>query len=139
MPRESFSLRDVELSAENAKVLWSSLHHCALQEAQGVVSLPRAHCHHKLCSVQHKSFGEKREGGVVWGPLLGFSSVGELGMLGRQQQGAVCVADERKFFLAACVMLLFRLVLGAGLPCSPDLASIGLRGIVWRALPAGGC
>jgi len=52
-------------------------------------------CHHELCSLLHKQFGEKGEGEVVCGLLLGFSSVEEVGVLGRQQKGAVCAAAER--------------------------------------------
>lgn len=54
-------------------LLWSCACH-ALKEEQGLVSLHRACCHHKLCSVLHKGCGEN----VVWGLLLGFSSVGEV-------------------------------------------------------------
>lgn len=55
-------------------------------------------------------------------------------MVGRQQRGAVCAADGRKFCLAACVTLSLRLVLGARLPCSPDLVSVGLSGVAGRRL-----
>lgn len=60
-------------------------------------------------------------------------------MFGQQHQGAVCAAGERKFCFAACVTLLLGLVLGARLPCSPDLALVGLRGMAGRALPPRGC
>lgn len=90
-----------------------------------------------LCSAKAL---EKREREGLCGGCCWVSALWEkFGMLGRQQRGALCAAAERKFCLAAGVTLLLRLVLGARLPCSPDLASLGLRGVAGRALPAGGC
>lgn len=89
-----------------------------------------------LCSTKTL---EKREreglcGGCSWDSALWE----KFGMLGRQQRGAVCAAAERTFCLTACMTLLSRLVLGARLLCSPDLDSVELRGMGWRALAAGG-
>lgn len=69
------------------------MHHCALQETQETVSLHRACCHHELCSVLHKGFGEQRqvEVVVVWGLVSALWE--KFGAPGRQQQGAVCAAD----------------------------------------------
>lgn len=61
-----------------------------------MVSLHRACCHHKVCSVQHKSFGEKRERGVVWGLLLGFSSVGEVWHAWQASNEELCVLLMRE-------------------------------------------
>lgn len=74
MSRQSLAWGDIGTLSKDHWSFSGAVCATALQEEQGLVSLHRACCHHKLCSVLHKDCGEN----VVWGLLLGFSSVGEV-------------------------------------------------------------
>lgn len=108
-----------------------------LQEAQGIMSLHKAHCHHRLCSVLHRGYAEKRGRGCT-GTAVRFQLCG-------RSLGCLAGSSEEP-----CVLLL------KVLPCNMcdttceagvgSQASLFSRfGFSWverggrKALPAGGC